>query len=359
MIIISIIIALFYFSLFVFSFNIKLNEKSIAILLPGQLRFRDNAHLQQIKLQFTNCSIFISTYPKYYKTCYSLTKNCIFLYDNKDELDIEALKNISDLNGKFNETLTPVQSNMWQYVHLDNILKSFKHELQHKDIIFKTRPDLIVNSKFNISVHEIVYREIESYYHDNIHLSHNNSNNKINFFFDNNSYYHPNNNSNSNNINNKNNIMFCHRDFIYFSKTSYFFKTFDNFYDKVVNYYTNTSGKYIPLNYNNILNSTFGYLTLSWIDVPSFIFSGDDMNSLKKKINNNYKKLIKISNNYSNEHININNNNSLLFPPLFNISYYKLLYNDYKFEMNSNSKFGDYFSSEKHLLVHLFNNGIN
>lgn len=95
------------------------------------------------------------------------------------------------------------QQNMLQFLHLDNIIKSFNDELKEYDYIFKFRFDIRI--KTNLSYKDYIYRICKDIKED---------------------------------------ILYNHSDMFFFSTTKTFFKLFHDFYDNMIRATHHTIEKY-------------------------------------------------------------------------------------------------------------------
>ncbi len=95
----------------------------IAVIITGQLRFRDRNHLINFKEKLEDYDTYISTYTKYKFHASKLTTldKCIFFREN----DIKVSQN-----------------NMLQWYHLDSLIQNFSEKLKKYEIIIKLRTDI-------------------------------------------------------------------------------------------------------------------------------------------------------------------------------------------------------------------------
>lgn len=214
----------------------------VALVITGELRFRNREHLIDFKNKVDGFDIYISTYNKYKFHASKLTKleNCLF----HREKEIKVPMN-----------------NMLQWLHLNSIISRYSQELEKYDCIVKLRTDIdFIN--LNTLIH------------------HNESINSID----------------------PNTIYSC-TDILFYADARHFLKTFAGFWDSILDDYTNSSGLYKAINYRNILDSEDNLLEtqemgarFSWLIVPKFIFSVN-FNELKENIRKNLKFLERLNNN--------------------------------------------------------------
>ena len=96
------------------------NGTRVAVLLPGEMRFPDFDNLMASMAAF---DVFISTYVEYEDRAHMLRPKRIVLTDRST---------VSLPGGK---------GRMYQWYHLDRLLKEYKAELLEYDVLFKTRSD--------------------------------------------------------------------------------------------------------------------------------------------------------------------------------------------------------------------------
>jgi hypothetical protein len=177
----------------------------IAILLPGELRFRDEDHFNSFLKYVEGYDIYISTYPKYNSLGNKISNNVI-----ASKIDLS-------------------QNNMYQWYHLDNIIKKWKDELLQYDILIKLRTDIEYN--------DIDFR--------NLYV--------------------------------KENTIYPQTDQIFYGQSGHFIKTYEDMYDNVINYYyVHSKNSYLPINYENLLNSDpEADVKVSWLKLPKVIYSAE------------------------------------------------------------------------------------
>lgn len=93
----------------------------IAVLINGELRFKNNDDLNKFKYIFREFDIFISTYKKFKKEAELLSDKILYVNDN--------LK---------------LRRHEYQWYHLNNILKNFKNELLEYYCIVRMRTDILM-----------------------------------------------------------------------------------------------------------------------------------------------------------------------------------------------------------------------
>ena len=122
---------------------------------------------------------------------------------------------------KYNNPPTGLD-NIYQFIHLDNIIKNYKDQLKNYDILYKIRTDIEFEKK-------IFYINVNS------------------------------------------NTIYLFRDFLFFGKSEHFIKVFENYYDDIMNYYFGKMNDYIPINLKNFLKITyptfFDLVSLSKINI--------------------------------------------------------------------------------------------
>ena len=188
---------------------------SVAILLSGELRFRDEVHFNKIKNLLSKYDVYISTYYRYENICKQLTNNYIFT-DSK----------------------LP-QGNMYQWLHLDNIIKKWKSVLLNYDFIVKIRTDIEYND-FSI---------------DDLDISQN--------------------------------TIYPQTDQIFYGTSTDFINCYENMFDNVIGlYHKKSQHHYIDVNYENILKSdSESDVKAGWLTLPKIIYGKtlyEIQNNIKK-----------------------------------------------------------------------------
>jgi len=167
---------------------IGLPGKKIALLITGELRTPYFKNLYTATLGFP---IYISTYTEYYTIAKKLSKN-ILLVDRDD----------TSVNLKINQKNS---HNLYQWWHLNNLLKTYKNELSDYDVLVKIRSDM----------HFV--KPISPYYFNNIDL----------------------------------NYFYINTDWIFYGSTELFYKIYENYYEDIL------KGNFKLTNYSNFLQSFY------------------------------------------------------------------------------------------------------
>jgi hypothetical protein len=195
--------------------------KKIAILLPGELRFQNEDHFNSFLKYLEGYDIYISTYPKYSSLANKISNNVI-----TTEIDLP-------------------QDNMYQWHHLDNIIKKWKDELLKYDILIKLRTDIEYS---DIDFQKLSVKEV---------------------------------------------TIYPQTDQIFYGQSSHFIKTYEDMYDNVINYYyVHSKNSYLPINYENLLNSDPETdVKVSWLRLPETIYS-NEFSKIQEKIKLNQEKFL-------------------------------------------------------------------
>jgi len=155
-----------------------------AILITGQMRFIDNDHLTCFINMIEKYDVFICTYKKSEQVARKISNNILFFDDFSYKI--------------------PKKKNIFQWIHLDILLKNYKNILLNYDILYKIRTDITFDEKiFDSEVKE--------------------------------------------------NTIYLRSDLLFYGKTNHFYDTFNDFYESIYKLYWGKSNTYVPLNYNNIL----------------------------------------------------------------------------------------------------------
>ena len=191
-----------------------------AIIVTGELRFQDRAHFEHFKSFFADYDIFISTYTGYEKLCTELTST--------------SLRHSRDVEKKVCPNNRAVYSLgvVLQWFHLDQILKTYESQLLKYDVVVKTRPDLALTDLSKKSWEESLKKVDKD-------------------------------------------TMYMRSDFSFYARSDHFIKTLKGFYHKIKTYYWGKITQYIPLNYDNILNSgddcTRENVRFKWLVLPEVL----------------------------------------------------------------------------------------
>ncbi len=204
-----------------------------AILITGHLRFEDINHFNNFYNKIKIYDIYISTTKEYEHIAQKITKNYLILSDK--EYDV------------------PFQPNLYQWLHLNNIIKNFNFSKKKYDIIYKLRTDILFDkSIFTTNV-----------YTDYFYIS---------------------------------------TDFCFFASMSTFINVFTDFYYKINHYYKGKMTRYIPINYNNlILCDNNAAMKWHWITYPEIIYPKNTKISFKELKENVQKNLNLLNSSNSND----------------------------------------------------------
>jgi len=194
----------------------------IGLLIAGKLRFKNKRKFTLFLNSIEGYDIFISTYTIYEKLAKKITNNVIFLDKHPDYK-------------------TTYQSNMYQWFHLQNLIREYKTTLVDYVILYRLRTDI----KFHMKLfNQIVVT----------------------------------------------NTIYSIRDLLFFGETMHFIKLFENFFDDILNTYYGKPTRYININYTNFINTKMPIYKWRWFTYPQFIFS-ENFNTLKDNIIANMDKL--------------------------------------------------------------------
>jgi hypothetical protein len=218
----------------------KINKcMKVALIITGQLRFRNRDHLIDFKNKVDGFDIYISTYSKYKFHASKLSNSNRYLLHREKDIKVPM-------------------NNMLQWFHLNSIISRHSTELEKYDCIIKLRTDIdFIN--LNTLIHSI--HSIDP------------------------------------------NTIYSCTDIFFYANSRHFLKTFSGFWESIFDEYTNSSGLYKTINYRNILESADNLLEtqemgsrFTWLIVPKFIFS-KNFNELKENIRENLKFLERLNNN--------------------------------------------------------------
>ena len=193
-----------------------------ALILTGELRFKDRAHFEHFKSFFAGYDIFISTYEDYDKLCAELT-NTYLLHPR----DVEGESDPGGIHAK---------GTVLQWFHLDKILKTYESQLLKYDVLVKVRSDLLLTEKsWEDPLHDVDKE-----------------------------------------------TMYMKTDYLFYARSAHFIKTLKDFYPKIKTHYWKKTFNYIPLNYDNILNSgddcTPENVRFPWLFLPAILIQSQKNN---------------------------------------------------------------------------------
>ena len=192
------------------------------LLLTGQLRFNSIDRFNNFIETIQGYDVFISTTREFEELALKITSR-------------EKIVFLDDYMDKRYKVAR--YNSIYQWMHLDLIIHEFKYKLLQYDVIYRIRTDI----KFNIiKLMEIpIVKE----------------------------------------------IMYSYRDILFFAETKHFIKTFENFYNDILNVYMGNTNNYIPLNYSNImrLENNHNIKRFNWLIFPKIIWDSN-LNKLKENI---------------------------------------------------------------------------
>jgi len=195
--------------------NIGLPIKKTALLITGELRTPYFSNLYNATSGFP---IYISTYSEYYSIAKKLTKNVLIV--DRDDIS---------LNLKINQL---VSHNLYQWWHLNKLLKTYKSKLANYDILLKIRSDMYF------------LKPISPYYFNNIDL----------------------------------NYFYINTDWIFYGSRQLFYKIYETYYEDIVR------GNFKLTNYSNFLQSVNNVKdAYFWKRMPGW------SNKLKSDLNLSYR----------------------------------------------------------------------
>lgn len=163
-------------------------KKRVALLITGELRV---PYFQNLYNAIKGFPVYISTYTEYYTIAKKLSKN-ILLVDRDD----------TSVNLKINQNNSHI---LYQWWHLNNLLKTYKNELVNYDVLVKLRSDM----------HYL--NPISPYYFNNINL----------------------------------NYFYINTDWVFYGSTELFYKIYENYYEDIL------KGNFKLTNYSNFLQSFY------------------------------------------------------------------------------------------------------
>lgn len=190
------------------------SKKRIAVLITGQLRFRDLNHFTQFREQLGSNDTFISTYAKYKSLALKITTEDRCIFKNEDDIKVQS-------------------NNMYQWCHLDFLMKKYHDTLKPYDIIIKIRTDIHFPTIDTLNTVEV-----------------------------------------------RPETIYCCTDILFYGTSTHFLQTFSNFWSTIISQYSGFAKRYKPINYQNIIRSNATLkdklemgARFTWLIVPQKIFS--------------------------------------------------------------------------------------
>lgn len=163
-------------------------KKRTALLITGELR---TPYFQNLYNAVKGFNVYISTYTEYYTIARKLSKNVLLV--TRDDTSV---------NLKINQKNS---HNLYQWWHLNNLLKTYKNELVNYDVLVKLRSDM----------HYL--KPISPYYFNNINL----------------------------------NYFYINTDWVFYGSRELFYKIYENYYEDII------KGNFKLTNYSNFLQSFY------------------------------------------------------------------------------------------------------
>ena len=208
-----------------------------AIIITGELRFKGRVHFNRFCRLIKGYDVFLCTYPDYEPLAQKITKKYILLP-----------RSAGGIRGK-------MQTNIFQWLHLDNLLKEYLPELEQYDNILKLRTDIAftrgwvneahkLRNSFTVKGNSVITHYLQSL---------------------------------------EKNTLYATSDILFYASSSHFIKTFKDFYSDIYGKYWRKCINYYPLNFDSILKSECGNFHLgalvgdikgvrfNWLVLPSFI----------------------------------------------------------------------------------------
>ena len=175
-------------------------KKRIAILIVGEFR---TPNLINLKNAIKDFDIYISTYTKYEDVVSKITEN--YLINKESEITKIISKNLApNLQDR-----KSVIRRIYQWWHLDNLLKQFKDKLKNYDVILKIRSD----TYFILPLKETMFKNIN------------------------------------------NNYVYINSDHIFYASSTKFIDIYSSFLSEIYKKYIGQPETYFEINYENLYQS--------------------------------------------------------------------------------------------------------
>tara|TARA_Y100000310_G_scaffold344865_1_gene460103 strand:- start:2735 stop:3586 length:852 start_codon:yes stop_codon:yes gene_type:complete len=218
-----------------------------AILIIGELRFNSDAHFLKFLKLIEGHDVFVSTYEEYCGICSKITDNVIAHARNVDVgMDLKS------------EMVYSIGAVM-EWFHVDSIMEVYGERLLEYDNVLKLRTDIFLDTD-----------DIDSMVGETA-----------------------------------SDTLYAASTMLFYATSDHFVKTFGNVFQKIKTSYWDKTKRYIPLEYDNILNSGVGNfgvnchdskvkgVRFNWLVLPNEVLNEqrdnpDDFNKLKDSISAHY-----------------------------------------------------------------------
>ena len=182
---------------------------TLGILLTGQLRFSEHNSVENFLRNINGHTLYVSTYPEYKDLAHKLTDNVVIT--NESDIDVPTKAAYPDHHSNAGEQNTRPSTNMYQWWHLDKLMKTYKGKLLNHPHLLKIRTDCNLYDKITLDY----FSEISD------------------------------------------GDFCCNSDHSFYATSKHFIATMSNFLKKSKTEYYDKCKQYFPINYFNFIQSDF------------------------------------------------------------------------------------------------------
>ena len=190
-------------------------SRRTAVIINGELRFRDSAHFGQFEEDIYGSEIFIATYRRYFLLANMLTSNS------------SRIMYLDEAAAADRYQFPPI----FQWLTLDYLLKQFKQELATFDVVVRVRTDI------DASLARITFAELWP---------------------------------------SRTGVVHCQSDLIFYAAAQTFVEVFSSMYENIgIRYYeqwTSDGALFVPLDWEKLLESDLTNVKWWWFHLPRSVF---------------------------------------------------------------------------------------
>ena len=172
-------------------------NNKLAIIITGELRVLDERHLRELESAYKDYDLFISTYKEYEEICIRLGAKYTFL-----EVENHGLKD------QYNHSLNHV----WQWAHIENIVRHFEKDLKAYEVLMKVRTDYSDNTYPGGKIEKILGDVLPQ-------------------------------------------TLYVDWDYLFYGRSEHFINVFREIFSDIKKVYFGKNNDYIDINYRNLVNS--------------------------------------------------------------------------------------------------------
>jgi hypothetical protein len=173
--------------------------ESLGILITGKLRFKGSNAIDEFIENLNGHTVYVSTYPEYKALAYQLTDN-VMITETSD-MDVPKVP------PRWRKLYGRDATNLYQWWHLDALMKKYKEQLLTHKYLLKIRTDCNLYDKITLDY----FQEVTD------------------------------------------GEFYCNSDHSFYATSKHFTQTLSDFYVKGTTEYFDKCNQYIPINYLNLI----------------------------------------------------------------------------------------------------------